>query len=181
MRFLPQFKLLTLLISIAFISVALGISANYVAKSVAQRKNVALLEEIGGQFHSRQGSFNKIQVWYDDDLQWNDNEQRYEIVLSFGETDGFAGWIERTFGKDFIRTPVALEISCHDFDVDKWETVSSFDDEMIDQIRQLPSLQQLWITETADRYGKALNITTNTDLKRHFPDLIIASVQQKPK
>ena len=177
MRFLPRFKLRTLLISIVFISVALGVSANYIGKSTAQRQNVALLEEIGGQFHARQGSFNKIQVWYDDDLCWNDKENRFEIVLSFGETDGLAGWIERTFGRDFIHSPVALEISCHDFDADKWKMVSNFDDEMIDQIKQLPTLRQLWITTTSDADGKTLNITTNADLKKHFPDLIIASSQ----
>ena len=177
MRFLPRFKLRTLLISIALISVALGVSVNYIGKRIAQRQNVASLEEIGGQFHARQGSYNKIQVWYDDDLRWNENENRFEIAFSFGKPDGLVGWIERTFGRDFIHSPVALEISCHDFDADKWEMVSNFDDEMIDQIKQLPTLRQLWITTTMDADGRTLNITRNSDLKKHFPDLIIASAQ----
>ncbi len=172
-----RFKLRTLLLLTACTALLLGVIVNYSARSVSQRNNVKVLEQMGGQFHSRQGAFNNIQIWYSDDLRWNADESRFEIALSFGEPEGLRGWIEKQFGRDFVHYPVALEIMCHDFDLEKFECTTTFDDEMVEQIEKLSTVQQVWIAESTNGDGNLVNVTTNEELKQYFPNLIVASPQ----
>ena len=153
----------------------MGIAANYANRSILQKRNVAILELLGGQFHARQGSFNQIQVWYDDDLQWNPSESRYEIAFNLkkllGEEAGLKDWVAEKFGRDYVYSPLVLEIDCHDFEKSPWNK------EMVEQIRKLPTVRQICVKNWVDSTGKIVNEITNDDLKQIFPNLIVASPQ----
>ena len=168
-----RFRLRTAIIAITAVGVTFGCAANYYSNKLSQRDNVQTLVELGGEFHARQGSFNKIQVWYDGDLEWNETEQRFEITLasSLGERTGVSRWIHDNLGLDFLESPIALEIDCHDFGG------STLDPKIIEQIKTLPTVRQVWLAEWTDGNGNPTNETTNEDLKNLFPELIVASPQ----
>ena len=175
----PRFKLRTLLILVACIAAVMGIATTYVSRCIVQRQNVASLEEIGCQFHAGQGSFACIQVWYSDDLRWNDGEERF--VLSYGKTSSVYQWIKKTYGKDFLDYPVALEISCFGFHHEQWQVDPTLDQNMIDQIKKLSTVRQLCITKSLVVDGNIPSVTTNNSLKKHFPNLIISPVSNEMK
>ena len=160
----------------ACIAVVTAIVSTYVSTSLAQRRNVAQLEKIGGEFPTRLGPINNIQVWYDDDLQWNETEKRFEFILTFRDESGISGWISKTLGRDFAHCPVALEIDCHNFGCYDFQR-STFNQELVDQINRLPTVKQVWIKEWVDSKGELVNVTTNRELAKHLPNLIVASPQ----
>ena len=155
-------------------AIAFGLGANWYKARADQQRNVERLVELGGMFETRQGSHAKVQVWYDGDLQWLEDEGRYEITLasSFNGYEGIAGWINDNLGHDFVESPTAIEIDCHDFGE------STLTDEIVEQVRLLPTVKQVWIMEWTDGNGNCTNETTNDELAQLFPNLIVASPQQ---
>lgn len=168
-----RFKLRTALAVFTAVALIFALAANFYSNRLTQKRNVAELIELGGEFHARQGSISNIQVWYDGDLRWSEDEARFKLTLasSLGERTGINRWLFENFGLDFVESPVALEIDCHDFGE------STLNSEIVSQINKLPTVRQVWIKEWFDENGNPVNELTSADLEKLFPELIVASPQ----
>jgi len=163
-----RFKLRTLLFLIGVLSVLGAIGSGFLSSRFSQKSNVQRLLKISDQ---SDGLLFSITVWYDNDLRWNENEKRHQ--LGFDDVAGFRKWICETAGKDFAFCPISIEIDCEEFDD------STLSQELIEQIRRLPTIEQVWVEEWSNDEGGATEATTKA-LKKIFPDLIIASSQESP-
>ena len=164
MKTLFRFKLRTLLLLVGAFSVFGAVGSAFLAPQHAQMRNVQKLKALGE--HSDEVLFG-VTVWYGNELSWNENEKRHELASA--EMAGFKRWICNWAGKDFAFSPISIEIDCDEFDK------SILTQEMIDQIRRLPTIQQVWVEE----FGNEQTRQATTDaLRKIFPDLIIASSQR---
>jgi hypothetical protein len=176
MNYRFRFKLRTLLVATSLLAVVLGLAVNHWTRSVAQRNAVRWLEAYGDKFRDRPGSMTDVYVYYDDELSWREEESRFVRDLPWQDLKWY-GWVRETVGRDFVDSPIAVEISCNDYDLESGKYVSTFDQTLIDGIKQLSTIRQLWvITVSAD--GKQVNVYTNDDLKKHFPNMIFSNIAE---
>lgn len=136
----------------------LGIVASCVRRSLAQRHRVL---KIAG--------FNSTIVSYSGDVQWDRQGNRYRTIGSKPQQTAIRQWILQNFAIDFIESPVAIEFRYGD---------STLTSDVIEEINQLPSVRQIWIHQWPDNLS---NVTTNEDLKRLFPNLIVAPPDSLPR
>ena len=162
-----------ILLAIGILCLLLSGAVNYVAKCKSQKRNVARLVDFGGHWnHRRFGKQHNIRVWYSSDLRWISDDRRYEVVWNT-YSSGLPAWICRSFGVDFASHPVALEIDLCDWDNNK----TFADDEFTSIIGDIATIKQMWINERSDSNGNIINELSNNDLKKLFPDIIVASPQ----
>lgn len=169
-----KFKLRTFLIATLLIAMISGLAANHWRRSVAQRNIVASLETYGGQFGDQSGSMTGIYVYYDDELSWREEESRFVRDLPLQDHKLYS-WVRETVGRDFVDCPIALEVACNEYDIENGEIVSTFDQTLIDQIKSLPTIRQLWVIDVTE-HGELVNVYINDDLKKHFPNMIFSNV-----
>ena len=173
MKYHIRFKLRTLLVAATLLAVVMGLAVNHWKRSVSQRNAVRWLEAYGDKFRDRPGSMTDVFVYYDDELSWRETESRF--VRDLPRRDGkLYNWVRESAGRDFVDSPIAVEISCNDYDRESGSYVSTMDQSLIDRIKKLPTIRQLWVIDVSED-GKHVNVYTNDDLKKHFPNAIFSN------
>lgn len=163
MKNLCLFSLRKFFLAVIIVSTLVGAFTVWVNRCIAQRRNVEKLENLGDTFHTRDGIFCGVQVWYDNDLRWDDETGTYQITLKKFLGEGrISGWIDRNLGRDFVHFPVAIEFI---------SVKPSFESDLDQILRQLPTVRQIWIDE--NQFAKG----SNDKMRAKFPALIIARPQ----
>jgi len=172
---IKKFSLRMLLAAVTVIAVVFGTTIHWYQTGAKQKRDVEkLVLELGGFYEVSPAVslHQRIHVLYDGDLEWDDANRRFKMTNNFSRS---TEWIHDNFGRDFVETPIAIEIECHKFGR------STLPEELVKQIRKLTSVRQVWM---ADRSGGGkgnedrLVGPTNDELRTLFPDLIVASPQR---
>ncbi len=160
-----RFTLRTWLSLFTLIAISTILVCAYCASATKQRQSVEQLQELGGTIPSPYGPINRIQAWYSDELKYDPTTESFKL-----DTNATSDWIARRFGRDFVASPVGIEI--HPSLDPK---ISAIDQELISKIREMPTVRQVWISE---RYYSDSAIARETEeLVNSFPDLIIETPQ----
>ena len=168
MKPLLRLRLRSLLLMVAMVAGFIAIGSGLLESPRNQMRDVQKLKSLGNQ---PDNAVFGVTVWYSNDLRWNKNRKRHE--LSLDETTGFKKWISDWAGRDFAYSPISIEIDC-----DKFGS-STLTNEIIEQIRKLHTIEQVWVEDLSNEQEQARQSTTAT-LRKIFPDLIIASPQPDP-
>jgi len=180
-----KFNLKTLLAAFLLLTILIGVTVNAWNRSITQRENVEFLLSYEYRFPDDGDRFPEelrshathITVYYRDEVSWNEEEKRFIRDLPYRDNKIYR-WIRETLGRDFATSPVAVEISCNDFDLESGEMISTFSQSIVERIKAMPTVQQLWVVPSVQD-GKPVNVYSNAELKEHFPDLIFADAALK--
>ena len=156
------------MLMVAALAISIAVVSCFLDAPRKQLRDVQRLKRLANQSNDTLFS---VTIWYGNDLRWNENRRRHE--LAFTEPTGSKNWISDWLGRDFAFSPISIEIDCDEFDS------STLTQELVDQIRKLDSIEQVWVEEFSNDQGQARLSTTDT-LRKLFPDLIIASPQPEP-
>lgn len=172
LRLRPQIRLRTALAMLALVCAGVAYLSSYAINRDTQRKIVRELVVQGGTFQIGRGSVDYIQVWYDDKLEWSESEGRYTFVSSFATQRGIKNWVGENLGKDYVDSPVAIEIIKFDF-----SERPLLDPAIIANIRRLPSVRQIAIRGFIMNDEKVPRDIVDDFIKTTFPNLVNASPQ----
>ena len=110
-------------------------------------------------------NWTKVCVFYDRDLEWLEDEGRYALIFPPQDRTGVYAWLADHDLLDLLESPTLILVICNDYDE------SGLSDEIVDEIKQLRSVQQIWLVDTVDEN----DLTTHEDIKHLFPGLITES------
>jgi len=160
------------IIGLTLVCIGIAALSSYLGKRVAQRKNVDELVRLGGTFRIGRGPVNHIQVWYDDELAWLDNENRYAFNSSLSPDSGIKSWIGKWFGRDYVYSPIAIEVIKFNY-----PDHNILDSATIDHIRILRSVRQVAIRNFVMNDENVPREIVDEFIKTTFPNLVNASPQ----
>ena len=154
-----------LILVLTFVTLS-AIGSAWYRSRLSQDQHVSRLIDLArATEHAEHPNWTKVLVVYDRDLEWWEDEGRYVLDLQFQERTGVNAWLA---GNDLLflfESPTLILIICNDYGE------SGLAGEIVDEIKQLNSIKQIWVDDRAHDYDSP----AHRDIKRLFPDLITES------
>ena len=147
-----------MLVVVTLFSVSIALPVGYAVNKWVERRSVLELVKLGGQ-HGGLHPFDKLEVWYEDELKWNAQENRFELDNSAFEATGLKARASEILGRGFFSSPCAIVVNCE------------LNQEIVDRIGKFPTIRQVWSWGTDDHE------ITPEELRNVFPKMNVADVR----